>query len=114
MISNFHSAANAFLRKFGYALLEELSRARFGKDAPNIVAYDSVRDSLVFVSVEYCKGNPPPRPKRRDGEEYNKACSKWLLANKWTHDIRHDTIIIYDDGAVDHIESTKIKERKWK
>lgn len=79
------------------------------------------KSGMVFFAVKAHKA----RPKRNrywnvDRRERNillRACTNWILKNRWHGNFRFDVIDIYGeiaDGDIDHIENVPLFPPKWR
>ena len=117
------SVACDYLRVMGYEIIERNSRPcswdqRYEID---IIAYDKVRDTIVFVEVKQHKARSFAQRRLRSICRHKKqllltACKAWLRKNKWRTGYRFDVVEIYGDPEtkerveVDHIERVQLFE----
>ena len=108
------------LRRHGYEIVDRNSRPveRDERLEIDIVAWDRMKDAMVFVEV---KQHAKPSPHARRLQSVNKrkrmnlrrACNAWRRTNKWRGAFRFDVIEIYGvpgggEPVVDHISDVEL------
>ena len=110
-----------FLRVHGYEILDRnvrpLSRDR--RLELDIVAYDRLYDTIVFVEVKQHRARSPYARRLRSIDRHKRdllrrACRAWVLKNHWQGGYRFDVIEVYGEPRsrtkteIDHIPNVKL------
>lgn len=82
------------------------------------------RKSVVFVAVKWNAKRPKAAKAwafdRRARNLQLRACTNWILKNRWRGNFRFDVVNIYGDGGegapveIDHIEDAPLFPPKWR
>lgn len=121
------AVAEAFLRRRGWILVERNARPCTGDQRCEIDLIVRSRDRMTIVFVEVKthlgKSNRAGRLWRINQRKRNillRACTNWILKNKWHGNFRFDVVQVYGDHGgvdapeIDHVENVQLFPSKWR
>lgn len=119
-------AASAYLQARGWVVLERNARpcSRDRRCEIDIVLRSRDGRSVVFVEVKTHRAHSPFasrlwRVNRRKRNVLLRACTNWIMRNKWHGNFRFDVVEVYgapEDGMpeIDHIENVPLFPSRWR
>lgn len=113
------NVAVEFLRRAGYEIVERNSRpvANDRRLDIDIVAFDRLNDSMVFVEVKQHARHSPYEKRLRSVNGRKKshllrACNAWRWKNSWKGSFRFDVVEVFgspgEKSEVDHIAHVEL------
>lgn len=121
------TVAESFLRKRGWVLVGRNVRpcVKDQRCEIDLIVRSRDRGTIVFVEVKThivksARGSRLWRIDKRKRNNLLRACSNWILKNKWHRNFRFDVIQVYggpgseDLLEIDHVENVDLFPSKWR
>ena len=119
--------AAAHLRRLGWRIVERNAHPCRGdmRCELDIIAYVPAENRVVFVEVKTHRVRSPRATRlwcidRRKKSILLRACSNWILREKWHGNFRFDVVQVYgtpeapNPPEIDHIENVPLFPPKWR